>query len=163
MSIRACNGQPVAARQAGMSLIELVIAMVIIGVGLAGVLTVFSTTVKGSADPVIHKQMLSIAEEMMEEVTLKPYTDPQGDAYAAPVGCARTAFDDIGDYDGYNTANVCAIDGTAIPALAGYSVNVRVAAAAALTGVAAARQITVTVAHGAESIDLVSWRTDYAS
>ncbi len=151
---RPANGQ------LGMTLVELVIAMVIIGVGLAGLLTVFSTTVKGSADPVIHKQMLSIAEEMMEEITLKPYAAA---ANVAPAACARDTYNDIGDYDGYNTANVCSIDGAAIPALAGYSVNVAVAAAASLDGVPAARKITVTVARGAESISLVGWRTDYAS
>ncbi len=160
MSINAFGGQRLAIGQRGMTLVELVIAMVIIGVGLAGVLSVFSTTVKGSADPVIHKQMLSIAEEMMEEIALKPYTAV---ANAAPVACARDTFNDIGDYNGYSAANVCDIDGTAIPALAGYSVAVSVAAAADLNGVAAAREITVTVTRGGESVRLVSWRTDYAS
>jgi MSHA pilin protein MshD len=145
-----------------MTLIELVIAIVIIGVGLAGVLTVFSTTVKGSADPVIHKQMLSVADEMMEEITLKPYNDPLGVAYAAPVGCVRIAFDDIADYHGYSTANVCDIGGIFIPSLAGYSVSVTVVTdAATLPGVTAAKKISVTVTHGTESTSLVSWRTDY--
>lgn len=57
-----------------MTLIELVIAIVIISVGLAGLLLSFSTVVKSSADPMIRKQLMSIASELMNEITLKPYT-----------------------------------------------------------------------------------------
>ena len=62
-------------RQRGLSLVEMVIAIVILGVGLAGVLLAFSTVTRGSADPVVTQQMLAIAEEMLEEIQLKPYAD----------------------------------------------------------------------------------------
>lgn len=147
--------------QRGMTLIELVVAIVIVSVGLAGVLTVFYTTVKSSADPMVHKQMLSVAEEMMEEIVLKPYA---ATANAAPAACARDVYNDIVDYDGYATADVCDIDGTPIPSLAGFAVSVSVADdAASLTGVTAAKKITVTVTRGTETISLIGWRTDYAS
>lgn len=163
-------------RSRGFSLVEMIIAMVIIGVGLAGVLTAFQTTVRDSADPAIHKQMLAVAEEMMEEILLKPYVDPEGDA--APVnalvacgaaGAIRNAFDDVADYHGYQTTGVCDIDGGAVAGLGAYNVSVTVVANAAvavdLTGlpIGAVRTITVTVTRGGEAISLTGWRTNYAT
>ena len=84
------------ARQRGISLIELIMFIIIVGIGVAGLLLVFSTTLAKSADPMIQKQMLAIAESLLEEVEAKPFTycDPD-DANAASAanaaGCATTA------------------------------------------------------------------------
>ena len=146
-------------RSSGFTLIEMVIAIVIIGVGLAGVLLAFSTAVKASADPLIHKQMLTIAEEMMEEVLLKPYAPGAGTIS----GCNRTDADDVSDYNGYNQP-VCEIGGSAISGLGAYTVTVTVDAGASLgTLSSSVKKVTVTVGHAAESLHLVGWRTDYAS
>ena len=71
-------------RQRGLTLIELIMFIVIVSVALVGVLTVFNVTTRSSADPMIRKQMLAIAEAVLEEVMLQPFTwcDP-GDTYAA--------------------------------------------------------------------------------
>ena len=146
--------------QSGFTLIEMVLAIVVLGVGLAGVLIAFSTVTRGSADPVVAQQMLAIAEEMMEEIQLKPYAAA---ANAAPAACARNTWNDVLDYNGYTTSGqICTIDGTTIPSLAGYSVQVTVVAAT-LAGVGAARRIDVTVTRGASSFTLTGWRTDFAS
>jgi MSHA pilin protein MshD len=166
MSIRICGGLNSAGGryQRGMTLIELLIAIVIISVGLAGVMTVFSTVVKNSADPMVQKNMLAIAEEMMEEIVIKSYTPI---ANAAPPACGRNTFNDIQDYNGYTTSNfICDADGNQISSLAGYSVNVAVVADAATfsgAGVTATNKITVTVTHGSQNLRLVGWRTNYAS
>ena len=146
--------------QRGFTLIEMVLAIVVLGVGLAGVLTAFSTVARGSADPVVAQQMLAIAEEMLEEIELKPYAVA---ANAAPAACARNTFNDVLDYDGYTAAGgVCTIDGVAIASLATYAVQVRVQAGT-LAGVGAARRIDVTVTHGSDSLTLTGWRSDFAS
>lgn len=151
-------------RASGFTLIEMIMAIMIIGVGLAGVLLAFNVAVKSSADPMIHKQMLAIAEEMMEEILLKPYAPAAGTIS----GCNRASADDISDYNGYSQS-VCDIDGTAVPGLNGYTVTVTVVANAAvatdLVGlpIGAVKKVTVIVTHGTETMSLVGWRTDYAS
>lgn len=61
-------------RQGGVTLIELIVFIVIVGAAVAGVLTVFSTTAKSSADPMIRKQLLAIAEALLDEVQSQPFT-----------------------------------------------------------------------------------------
>ena len=62
------------ALQRGISLVELIMFIVIVSVALAGILLVMDTVTKGSADPLIHKQSLAIAESLLEEVELMPFT-----------------------------------------------------------------------------------------
>lgn|SRR5689334_5165349 len=144
--------------QAGFTLIEMIIAIVILGVGLAGVAVAFSIAIGRSADPVINQQLLAIAEEMIEEIQLKPYTAA---ANSAPSGCARDTYNDVSDYNGYTTSGqICTVDGVAVSALSGYSVSVGVATAT-LSGVAAAKRISVTVTRGSQSLTLIGWRTDF--
>ena len=87
MTVRA-SGQAFAAgsrkRARGISLIELIMFIVIVGAGLAGILGVMNFTTRASADPLIQKQALAIAEAYLEEVLAMPFTycDPD-DANAA--------------------------------------------------------------------------------
>jgi MSHA pilin protein MshD len=107
-----------------MTMIELVVAIVILGVGISGMMLAFSTVAGGSANPIVLRQMQAIADEMGAEIALKPFVPV---ANSAAVGCARVAFNDVMDYNGYTTTNqICTIDGVAIPALNGYSVAVEV-------------------------------------
>jgi MSHA pilin protein MshD len=63
-------------RQRGFTLIELIIFIVVVAAGLAGILSVMNTVVKSSADPMIRKQTIAIAESLLEEILLKDYCDP---------------------------------------------------------------------------------------
>ena len=143
----------------GFTLIEMVVAILVIGIGLTGVLLAFGLVTRGSGDAAVRKQMLAVAEELMEEIQLKPYAAA---ANAAPAACARDTYNDVADYDGYSAGTVCDIGGSALPALAGYAVSVSVQAAT-LQGVSATKKIVVTVRRGAETLVLTGWRSDYAS
>ncbi|WP_028102477.1 prepilin-type N-terminal cleavage/methylation domain-containing protein [Pseudoduganella violaceinigra] len=152
-------------RRRGFTLVEMIIAMVIISVGLAGVLSVLSRTAVTSTDPMIAKQMTAIADGMMEEIQLKPFLAGPGGLPAN--GCNRSSFDDVDDYNGYGGASgipVCNIDGS--PGPAGYTVRVQVVngAGGILSGGIPAsdtRQITVTVQNGGNSYQLVGWRSNF--
>jgi len=147
-------------RQHGFTLMEMIVAMVIISVALAGVLGVLSRTSVDSADPMVTKQMTAIAEGLMEEIQLKPFT--AGNT-AVTAGCARASYDEIGDYNGY-AFDVCDVSGVAGPA--GYSVTVTVDAAVGdITNNIPAddiRRISIVVSNGSDNYTLVGWRTNYA-
>ena len=155
-------------RFGGFTLVEMVVAIVIISVGLAGVLLAFDTTVRASADPLVHKQMLAVAEEMMEEILLKPYAVSGTAPSHALKSCAgtsppsRAGFDDVSDYNGYQTTGVCGIDGEAVDGLALYGVRVAVVSEK-WNGIDNTLHITVSVTRGKDTMSLDGWRTGYAS
>ncbi|MBW8899668.1 MAG: type II secretion system protein [Massilia sp.] len=150
-----------------MTLIELVVALVIMGVALAGVVAVYASTTRASVDPVIVQQMQAIADNMMEEILLKPYAP--GPAPGA--GGARVNFDDVRDYNGYGLAiqGIRDVEGNAIPGLERYTVLVAVTRTA-LTNIpdTDALQIVVTVSVNGSATDtslpnpivLTGWRTN---
>ncbi|HWW69813.1 MAG TPA: type II secretion system protein [Duganella sp.] len=61
-------------RQRGLTIIELVMFMVIMGIAAAGIIGVLNLGTKSSADPLRRKQAMLIAEAYMEEVQLAPFT-----------------------------------------------------------------------------------------
>lgn len=150
----------------GTTLVELVVAIVIIGVGLAGVLAVLTMAVQKSADPFPMKQALAVAEGMLEEVALKAYANPPGGWTGASTQANRKFFDDIGDYvtpTPYDTApgGVYTVDGTTpLPGLSAYAVRVEVFDTV-LGGVPAKRiRVTVTDPAG-QAYALSTYRTGY--
>jgi MSHA pilin protein MshD len=66
---------PVTTKQRGVSLIELIMFIVIISAAMIGILSVMNITTAHSADPLIHKQAIAIAESLLEEVELQDFID----------------------------------------------------------------------------------------
>lgn len=151
-------------RQQGFTIIEMVVAIVVIGVGVAGVMAAFTGSARGSVDPMLNKTMQMVAEEIMEEILLKPYAGSN----PTKTGCVRNNFNKVSDYDGYaTTSRICDVDGVDIASLNGYSLSVVVATpsstpAPTLGGITEVNKITVTVSRGSDSFRLVGWRTNYA-
>lgn len=179
-------------RQHGLSLIELLVFIVVVGIAVTGVLQVYSSTSRTSADPMVRKQAMAVAESLLEEVLSKPYTycdpdDAQADtatgAFIGPTGCATTTeaaigpeagetrysnttpFDNINDYNGFTMAGIRGLDNVAIPGLGLYAATIRVQAAGAFNGIPAGNTLLVTVtvtAPGNQNIVLSGYRTRYA-
>jgi MSHA pilin protein MshD len=145
-------------KQRGFTLVEMILAIVVLGVGLAGVMLAFSTTTRGSGDVLVQRQLLAIAQGLLDEALSRPYAPVAG---GGSVGCERSAFNDVADYNGYSRTGICTIDGAPIASLSSYGVSVRVAPDN-LGGVSAALRVTVSARRGAEELELVGWRTGYA-
>ncbi len=113
----------------GVTLVELVMSIVAISVGVAGILSVMSYTTQHSADPMIRQQALFIAESYMEEILLKPFLDPSSPAatQVCPTKeASRAAYDNICDYNGLLDNGVRDQQGNLISGLTAYNVSVSV-------------------------------------
>ena len=154
----------------GFTLIELVMFIAIVGAGVAGTLLAYDFSAKNSADPIVRKQALAIAESLLEEIQQMPFTycdpdDPAVTTAASTLGCATpeamgpeagesrynvsTPFDNVNDYNGYSTAaeappGIKDITGTPIGGLSNYNAAVTVTQVA-LGAVAASDSLRITV------------------
>lgn len=142
-------------KQSGLTMIELVIFIVIVSIAVAGVLSVLNYTTRHSADPLQRKQALAIAEALLAEVEMMPFTfcdpdDLNASTAASSAGCAvatnseatlpltyqggelrgdiATPFDNVADYNGFSLAGGGADIGTGgVTVPAGYKATVVVA------------------------------------
>src|SRR5690349_11239922 len=80
-------------RQTGVTLIELIVAIVVIAVAITSVLALLSAQAVHSGDAMIRSQATHIASAYLNEVMQKPFS-PQ----ANPPG--RANFNDVSDYNG---------------------------------------------------------------
>ena len=142
----------------GFTLIELVLAIVVIGIAVTGILSVMNETTAHSADPMIEHQEIAVAEAYMEEILSKSYSiQPE---QGCPGNCAnRPNFDDVRDYNGLTDSQAKNELGNPV-GLPNYSVSVAVAPA--LLGGVSALQVDVTVTGpNSTSITLTGFRTNY--
>jgi len=157
---------PVARRlRSGFTLVELILFIVIVSVGLAGVLAVLNLTVSKSADPLPVKQSVAVAEGFIEEIMLKAYSNPSGGFSGAATQANRSQFDDVSDYAGYDQVGVYSVAGVSVlPGLESYRVQVSVDSKAAIGNAAAtpAYLVTVTVTDPrGGTFELSGYRTNF--
>jgi MSHA pilin protein MshD len=113
-----------AAPQRGVSLIELIIFIVIISGALAGILMVMNQVTAHSADPLVHKQALTIAESMLEEIQLQDL-DPAPCAGALGLNAVRMGVKCITDYNGYSSTGIreFSLANAIVPGLESYNIT----------------------------------------
>jgi MSHA pilin protein MshD len=91
-------------RGVGLTLVELLIFIIVVGVGITGILVVYDRAVRGSADPLARKQALAIAESLLSEILAQPFTycdpqDPANDPAAPPASTAACTGGTAGSED----------------------------------------------------------------
>lgn len=105
--------------QSGLTLVELVIFIAVVGIAVAGVLLVMNYITSRSADPQLRKEAIAVAEALLEEVEMSGFTycDPLDTNFRTATGtfvgangCATTVenvgpepgntrpYDNVNDY-----------------------------------------------------------------
>ena len=174
-------------RPRGISLIELVMFIVIVGLAVAGVLLVMNVTTQNSADPMIRKQAIASAESLLEEIELQPFTycfptDPKAATAPSASQCSggtagsedvlpasarvtspRSA-NNVSDYTNFSMSPIVDITGSAITGLSNYTATVAIAQAGASFSLPAAEvlQIDVRVVSGNTDVTVTGYRFRYA-
>lgn len=145
--MQACSNR--AARQAGLTLIELVITIVVLGIAAVAILQSLGVQVVANVDPMLRSQSRLLAEAMINEVQTKAFFDSSQDPALNPgfiptnacptpetlTNNDRNAWDNLCDYNGYDSgsAGPRERDGTLMPGLTGYRVQVAVNAGFGVT------------------------------
>jgi MSHA pilin protein MshD len=148
-----------AARQSGVTLIEVVVAIVIVAMAATAILGAMASITMRGAQTMVRQQAVAVAEAYLEEILLQPVAFPGG-----TVPTTRATFNDEDQYNGLNDAGAHDQFGNAIAFLSGYNVNVAVTQSTALTGIAAsqARQINVTVTDpNGVAVRLTGYRANF--
>ncbi len=142
----------------GVTLIELVIAIVIISLVTAGLMLLISDTTRRSGDPLIAEQASAIAQAYMEEIQQKRFCDPDWDHDGVPpndtdcpVHCitsactscnglgsgwtieTRATYDDVCDYTAITGEVPTNQNGATVNGLGQYTVSVSVDSSAAVS------------------------------
>jgi MSHA pilin protein MshD len=144
-------------REHGLSLIEVVVFIVVLGIAIAGMAIIYNQVTVASVDPLVRKQAVAIANSLMEEIQARPltYCDPDDPAVftaASTADCDPTKIENIGpetfsppgtetryvdprydnvsDYNGFKmVGSIQDIANSTVAGLTGYSAEVAVAAA----------------------------------
>lgn len=176
-------------RQRGMTLVELVVFIVVVSIGVAGVIGALSLSTRVSANPMLLKQQVAIAESLLEEVESKPFTwcdpdDAKVSTASAYTGCTTqqglahasdedrysqtTPYDNVGDYAGFAMSGIKKPSDSTnnVAGLAAYNASVAVSYAGTALGLSdntAALKIAVTVStSGQADFVLTGYRLRHA-
>ncbi|PCJ18496.1 MAG: prepilin-type cleavage/methylation domain-containing protein [Gammaproteobacteria bacterium] len=150
----------------GFSLVELVMAISLMAIAMAGLMSAYANTVKRSADPMIMQQGLIIAESLMEEILLQPFLDPASGTACPSAPGSRTDFNNVCDFNGYSSATIKDQGGTSYSQLSNFSIAVSVSNSAAgelgAVPTASLLRIDVTVSNALNStVKLIGYKAKF--
>ena len=164
----------------GFTLIELIVALVVLSVGVTGFLILINQTTKDSVDPLLRVQANAIAQSYLEEILSQAFCDPDFST-DCPTACTVSAcgactvpdagrpdFNDICDYQNLPDTVVRDRNNVAIAGLGDYQVVVTIVdGGASLGGLLGADgevvRVDVTVTHPGlpGSVTLSGYRVNF--
>jgi MSHA pilin protein MshD len=168
-------------KRGGFTIVELILFIVVVSIALVGVLLVMNITTSHSSDPQIRKQALSIAEALMEEVSLARFTycdpaDPNAETAASTADCHTAPegmgpepgntrpFDNVNDYVTTDGSLPIFRGGGSNPALDNYTAQIAITQQA-LNGIPATDSLHIRISvlyAGTVMVVLDGYRTRYA-
>ena len=163
MRIKLPSQKPV---QRGLTLIELLIFIVIVGIAATAILSVFGNLTRNSASMLPDKQAQAIAAGMMQEILARSAycgsstpADPSNPGGSDGAETRSTPFNNVNDYNGFDSnlvGGISFLDGVSLAAnFPGYRVRVAVDGVTPVAGVGGgnALHVIVRVTHptGAEA------------
>lgn len=166
-------------RQKGVTLVELIITIVIIGIAMSALVSALTTGISRSAQPMLEGKALELSQAYLDEIQAMRFDDQSaiggGSVLAASNPCtisnesqSRTMFDDVDDYHGVNDSPPVLIESSIdMSAYANYQVLISVACAGTELGLAAnelVKRINVTVVlPSGESRDVAIYKGNFWS
>jgi len=102
--------------QRGFSLLELVVAIVVLGLIFSGFVSVYGTVLKQGAEPQLQSQAVTLASAYLDEALGRSYRDPDTGLICGIPETERPSFDDVCDYRQL-AQNGCTATSSACPVL----------------------------------------------
>jgi len=150
--------------QAGISLVELTLSIMILSVALTGTLLAFQTVSLFNADPMLMQQSIGIGKSYISEILQKDF--PSALPCPSPPAGGRSVYNNICDYHNLNNVGAADQSGQAVNGLGNYTVDVVIDSTTAVLGSLTAGtevvRIDVTVSHGyLPDVRLSAYRTKH--
>jgi len=100
-------------RSRGFTLTESLLASVILAMAITAITTPFTVSARNEQADGRRTVAAFLAGALMEEITSKPFADPEGTSSVGPEAgeSTRAAFDNIDDYDDYEETAGAIVDG----------------------------------------------------
>jgi MSHA pilin protein MshD len=131
-------------KQSGVSMVELIMFIVIISIAVAGILLVMNKVSGHSADALVRKQALAVAESLLEEIELQDFISASGATNAVTQANRASEYHIVSNYNNFATSGIFPVSGVVIAGLANYNASVAVSGVA-LGNIAAASSVLITV------------------
>lgn len=101
----------------GFTLIESLIASVVLAVAVVGIAGTLAASYQNSRDEISSAEATQLARQLMEEISARPFKIAEGELNAtgwSGGNTNRATYDDISDYDGYTdeSTSITMLDGS---------------------------------------------------